>query len=135
MNKNRLSINKNSDTIIAHFNKPLVIKDLVKALSLQGYRVIRQENPIITDPRDVGESTLARFTLYADSATIIATADWTAGLESQIMVTVFTGISANSTFEMARWDSSRSKRAFASLYKFVKNLNPEKIETVLKNKI
>ena len=126
-------IKKNSDTIFAYFDKPLIIKDLVKTLSLEGYRVISQENPIITDPKDIGESTQARFTIFVDSTTIIATADWGAGYEAQIMASSFSGLNvSNSTLDVARWDSGRSKRAFASLYKFIKNLNPEKIETVIK---
>ena len=126
-------IKKNSDTSIAYFNKPLIIKDLVKTLSLEGHRVISQENPIITDPRDIGQSTQARFTIFIDSNTLIATADWGAGYEAQIMASSMSGVNAsNSTLDIARWSEGRPKRAFASLYKFIKNLNPEKIETVIK---
>src|SRR5690625_490195 len=97
-----------------------------KSLIREGHRVDADSESLIlsTEGLDVGQSTLARYTIYIEDSEIYGRADWSIGATASVMVT---GSAAESGWERARWSSGRPMRAFASLAAFMNEIPHDNI--------
>ena len=95
-------------------------EEIFTILISRGHRIIKDDKGrhyLVTEGKDVGQSTLQRMTLViteiANNSKLKITTEWKAGAEAQNSSTAITGIPVQSSWAIARWGIDRPGIAFA----------------------
>jgi hypothetical protein len=130
-------IPENADRVIVISNADSLFHKVKLALVQNDFRIDdsdKSTKSITTEGKDIGKSTVVRYTIFIKGTKIVGTAGWMPGASkkatTELLTGALTGISTNPNtgWRKAEWKKGRYKSAFASLVGLLQKIPHTKIK-------